>query len=151
MVFGRGEKLKSGQGTDLKRPNQPGAPGYRAKREESWGISAARLERDGRYAKQEVGWTWPEVSQESGIFYKRRKHGKLGTEEKEMRRGQRFWESAGGLGKPLPIMLPIFTEHLFSDRPERERGREWVGAGWIHGGKRKGQRGGQFYWKDRQK
>lgn len=91
MVFWRGERLESGQGTDLKRPDQPGAQGYRAKREESWGVSAARLERDGRYAKQEVGWTRPEVPQESGIFYKGQKHGKLDTgEKKEMERGQGF-------------------------------------------------------------
>lgn len=37
VVFWRGERLESGQGTDLKRPNQPGTQGYRAKREESRG------------------------------------------------------------------------------------------------------------------
>lgn len=81
MVFWRGGKLASGQGTDLKRSSQPGAQGCRAGREGCWSVSAARLETGGGCTKQEVGKTSPEVPQGRGIFYKGQRRQKSGTEE----------------------------------------------------------------------
>lgn len=46
------------------------------------------------------------------------------------------WGEHRRTGEPLPIIVPIFTKHLLSDRPEKEDIE-----GWIDSGKRKVGRG----------